>query len=114
MEYPFNGGEEIVDSLYFSWGTRSAAQTANTTSGATVISTGTTTLTNRLGVYITNLSTSVTIVIGINESLGATTPATWEIPLGPSSSIPLNIAPGTNLYAATTSGTATFCCKEYK
>lgn len=114
MNYPVDGGITIVDNIYFTWGSRSQAQTANTTSGATAIATGANALSNRLGVYITNLSSSVTIVLGINESLGATTPTVWEIPLPPNSSLPLNLPPGISIYAATTSGSATLCCKEFK
>jgi hypothetical protein len=113
MNYPVDGGITIVDNIYFTWGARSTAQTANTTSGATVITTGTA-VPNRLGVYITNLSSTVTIVLGIAESLGGSTPTVWEIPLPPSSSIPLNLPPNVAIYAATTSGSATFCCKEFR
>ena len=104
----------ITDSSYTSWSNRSTAQTASTTSGATAITTGATTFTDRLGVLISNLSSTITIVIGIAESLGGSTPTVWEMSLPPNTSLPLNLVAGISIYVATTTGSALFSCKEFK
>jgi hypothetical protein len=109
-----SGDAVTVENVYPNWSGRTTAQNATTTSGATVISTAAAPFADRTGVYITNLSSSNSIVIGIGESLGGSTPTVWEMFLPANASVPLNVPANVNLYVATLSGTATFSCKEFK